>query len=49
MLLGLALVLAGAALLATRDDGVGLIPLVPGVVIFFGVVIYRIRTATADD
>ncbi len=49
MLVGLVLIVAGAVLLMTRDDGLGLLALAPGVVLFFGVVIYRMRTATADD
>lgn len=49
MLVGLVLGVVGVALLAGGDREWGRALLVPGLVLFFGVVVYRMLTATADD
>lgn len=49
MSIALVLVIAGAMLLALTERGWGWTLLAPGATLWFGVVVYRILTATAED
>lgn len=49
MLAGQVLVAAGCIALATDDRSWGWALIAPGVLLFLGVVVYRMVTATADD
>lgn len=49
LLVALLLVAAGAVLLISRGDPVGLFLIVPGAVLWVSVVLYRTLTATEED
>jgi hypothetical protein len=49
MLVGIVLAAAGWLALAAGDSRWGWALLVPGAVLFYGVVVYRMLTATTDD
>lgn len=49
MAAGLVLMAVGGALLVGREGALSALALVAGVVLFYGVVIYRMATATKED
>jgi len=49
MLVGLILGVSGVVVMATSSSAWGWALLVPGALLFYGVVLYRMLIATADD